>query len=199
MQEQGCERFARTIKMCRLLILGLSLVFAQGLNADSSPQSRERIYEDAWLKIRLISRTPQQVAAFYEGRGFPSHMVELIASKCFITVGIRNKGADVLWHELDRWRFTGARGRIERIDRAWWKARWRAVNAPMPSQSTFRWTLLPERLDFSSGEAEGGNLVLPRVGGPFTLEADFVASVDQASEKISVRLENLYCAEDSEH
>lgn len=184
--------------MLRLPILVLSLILAQGLAAESAPQARERVYEDAWLKIRLIARTPQQMAAFYEGRGFPPRMIELIASKCFITVGIRNKSADILWHELDRWRFTGTRGRIDRVQRAWWKAQWRAMNAPMPSQSTFRWTLLPERLDFRPDEAEGGNLVLPREKGPFTLEAYFLAGADRAGEAIRARLENLHCAEDSE-
>jgi len=72
------------------------------------------------------------------------------------------------------------------------------MNAPMASQSTFRWTLLPERLDFRPDEAEGGNLVLPREKGPFTLEAYFLAGADKAGEAIRVRLENLYCAEDSE-
>jgi hypothetical protein len=164
------------------------------VHADDKPASRE--LENDHVKMRLAPRTPQQVAAFYLGRGFPSAMVDLIKRKCFITVSIHNKSRDVVWLELHDWRFISDTGDIERIPRKWWKHQWRDMNAPMANQSTFRWTLLPETLDFQPDEREGGNLVLPQVTGSFALEARFATGQDKRGGTVTLRFDNLRCAED---
>jgi hypothetical protein len=64
----------------------------------------------------------------------------------------------------------------------------------MASQSTFRWTLLPESLDFRPDEAEGGNIVLPPPSGPFTIEAPFEVSVDGDVQRRLVTFEGVRCA-----
>jgi hypothetical protein len=68
--------------------------------------------------------------------------------------------------------------------------------APLPSQSTFRWTLLPEALDFRPDESEGGNITLERTAESFALEARFAVGADRTGGDIEVRLDGLHCAED---
>jgi hypothetical protein len=72
------------------------------------------------------------------------------------------------------------------------------MTAPLPSQSTFRWTLLPEVLDFRPDEAEGGNVTLERTGKAFALEARFAIGTDRKGGDIEVRIDGLRCAEDPE-
>lgn len=151
------------------------------------------------VKLKLIPRTPEQMSAFYEARGFPPQMIELLSHQCFITVGIHNTGKDIIWLDLANWRFTTADGKqLHRPHRDDWKQKWQAMGVPLAKQSTFRWTLLPEALDYQPDEAEGGNIILPRVKGPITLYAEFASGADKRGPLIKVIHKNLRCAENPE-
>jgi len=175
-------------------LLLLSAFCAASLSVAAAP-SEPRRFENARLEVRLMPRTPEQIAAFYIGRKFPEDMVAELRARCFITVGIRNKSDDIVWLDLAQWRFADPAGALERYDRDYWKRRWEAMGAPLPAQSTFRWTLLPEELDFRPGEAEGGNIILPRRPGPYVVEALFPTGAERTGEPIRVRFEPLTCAE----
>jgi len=41
-------------------------------------------YEDDLIRLRLIPRTPEQMAGFYEARGFPVAMIEELTQHCFL-------------------------------------------------------------------------------------------------------------------
>lgn len=179
----------------RILLLALATVACVPAQARAIKDDQRPAYEDERLSLRLRPRTPEQVAAFYEARGFPQPMIDLIREQCFVTVGIHNKTGGILWHDLGRWRFIKPAGEIRRLDRNWWNRQWQAMEAPMPSRSTFRWTLLPEKLDFRPDEAEGGNITLPRSGDTFTLEAWFRVGTEGQGEDVLVRVENLRCAD----
>lgn len=153
-------------------------------------------FEHPRLNVRLIPRTPQQIAAFYIGRRFPRDMIDLLRRQCFITVVIRNKSREVIWLELDNWRFYGEAGEVERLDRSYWNERWQQMGVPMAARSTFRWTLLPEVLDFRPAEAEGGNIILPRSDQGLTLEARFDVGANREGAPIRMRIDDLRCAED---
>ena len=156
----------------------------------------ERRFENDQLAIRVIPRTPQQMAGFYEARGFPPAMIELIRRQCFIAAIIHNKSRDVVWLELDRWRFSGPGGVITRRPRDAWQPLWEAIDAPLPSRSTFRWTLLPETLDFRPDEREGGHVVLPAIREPFRLEMNFATGEDKSGKPIQVRFDDLRCGQE---
>jgi len=173
--------------------LPLAVVWAVSVASAAEPQVRE--FENERLKVRLVPRTPEQIAAFYIGRKFPAEMVDELRARCFFTVLIQNKSDGIIWLDLDRWRFLGAGGEVQRFGRAYWRERWEALDMPLPARSTFRWTLLPESLDFRPGEAEGGNIVLPRTPDPFTIEAPFATGAERTGEPILVRFERLHCAE----
>jgi len=151
---------------------------------------------DSRVDIKFTPRSPEQMSAFYEARGFPTPMIELLAKQCFITVGIHNTGKDTIWLELSRWRFTAQGKEITRYHRKHWLQQWQKMNIPLAKQSTFRWTLLPEVLDYQPDESEGGNIILPQVRGPITLNAEFASGADKRGPLIRVRYDNLHCAED---
>ena len=175
----------------RLLILMLMLL--PWLASAAGPG--ERRFDNGRVRLHLHPRTPDQIAAFYEARGFPRAMVARLRAQCFITTTVRNLGDDIVWLEPARWEFRAADGRpIERLDRAYWKAQWAAMDAPLPARSTFRWTQLPESLDLRPGEGEGGNVILPRVAGGFSLIARFATGADRSGPAIIVRFRDLRCA-----
>lgn len=171
----------------------------QGLPGLSfAAQAKPPGYEDAQIRLRLIPRTPDQMAGFYEARGFPKAMVDTLKEYCFFTVGIRNKSSDIVWLELDRWRFESSQGEVRRIPRRYWPPLWKQMKVPMAAQSTFRWTLLPEVLDFRPDEHEGGNIVLKASDQDFSLTASFAIGADKQGGLIKARIDNLRCARDDE-
>ncbi|MFQ5642490.1 MAG: hypothetical protein ACE5FQ_02210 [Thiogranum sp.] len=151
---------------------------------------------DHRVDIRFTPRTPEQMSAFYEARGFPAPMIELLAKQCFITVRVHNTGEDIVWLDLSRWRFSAHGKDVPRYHRNHWLPLWKEMNVPLAKQSTFRWTLLPEALDYQPDEAEGGNIILPRVKGAISLTAEFASGPDKRGPLITLHYDDLYCAED---
>lgn len=171
----------KTLSVC-LVIIFVTNVYAKP------------VYESPQLSVWLSPRTPQQIAAFYEARGFSQAMLAYIKPLCFITVRIRNKSQHVIWLDLKNWQFSDTSGTLQRFHRNDLKATWQNMNVPLAHQSTFRWTLLPEKLDFRPGETEGGNIVLPRHGKPVHLKATFMTHANKAGQAILVELDNINCA-----
>ncbi|HFD79537.1 MAG TPA: hypothetical protein ENK05_03945 [Gammaproteobacteria bacterium] len=146
------------------------------------------------VEVELVPRSPEQMSAFYEARGFPPAMVARLARECFITVRIRNTGREVVWLDLAQWRFSADDRPLRRYRRDYWKKKWEEMNIPLASQSTFRWTLLPETLDYQPGEVEGGNVILERTSAPISLEANFDTGPDRKGTPIRLHFDQLRCA-----
>lgn len=182
--------------MIRSRALAYAFVIALAASSATGAADDPYAYKDERLTVRLTPRTPQQMAAFYQARGFGRDMVDVLSAQCFITVLIKNTSPDTIWLDLTQWAFHNADGRLERRDRGYWLQRWKTLNIPLAHQSTFRWTLLPERLDFRPGEHEGGNIILPRTGKPATIAARFDAGADRNGKPILVEFNNVRCAED---
>ncbi len=150
------------------------------------------------IDIQFAPRTPHQIMSFYEARGFPPEMITVLSKQCFITVRIHNRSDGKVWLDLTNWRFSHDGKPLRREHRNHWLDKWHAMNMPQASISTFRWTLLPESLDYLPDEEEGGNIILPRVTGPITLNATFATADKRQGPKVSVNYNGLYCAEDKE-
>jgi hypothetical protein len=172
------------------LLAFTSAAIAQGAAAPQRPQ-----FENDYFRLRLAPRTPNQIAAFYEARGFPRFAIDELKSLCFITIGFRNKSDQVIWHDMDKWQITGPKGEIKRYPRSYWPAFWDKRGLAKRFQSTFRWTLMPEKLDFRPAEGEGGNMILPRTREPMTLHATFRLG-GRRGTLVDVTIDNLHCAED---
>lgn len=172
------------------------LLFVMTSTYIATPVMANNQFENDQLKLRINAHTPHQMAAFYEARGFPQAMIKSFSTVCFFTIGIKNKTQTILWHDLAQWKFTSVGKAVQRLDRQYWKSKWQEMNIPMASQSTFRWTLMPEQLDFRPQESEGGNITLPR--GPlfYDFTATFHTGADKSGEILQVHLPNIRCAED---
>jgi len=150
------------------------------------------------LEIDFTPRTPNQLGSFYEARGFPKEMRDVLSKQCFITVGILNTSNKKIWLDLSNWKFSAAGKPIERQHRDYWKKRWQDMGMPLSKQSTFRWTLIPETLDYLPGEHEGGNIVLPFTDQPISVTATFATGDDRQGKTITISTDKLFCAEDAE-
>ncbi|MCW8875273.1 MAG: hypothetical protein OQK27_05905 [Gammaproteobacteria bacterium] len=157
-------------------------------------QADELRHDSPILTVQLGPRTPEQIAAFYEARGFQADMIEVLRQQCYLTVFIHNKSQDILWLDLQHWEFSNADGPVARLDRHHWRQRWQAMEIPLAHQSTFRWTLLPEQLDFLPGEREGGNLILPRLDKPLRIQARFDTGADRAGPPVQLVFDRVECA-----
>jgi hypothetical protein len=186
--------------LSRLLFTPLLLAVitcATGGSRAPEPAAPEPVVENErlYLLVRLLA--PQQMAAFYEARGFPKNAIERLRKTCFLLAHVENRGDEILWLDLQHWRFIGAGGELRRLDREYWRAVWDEIDLPQANRSTFGWTQLPEVRDLQPGEPVGGNVVLPRTGEPFTLVADFLTGKDRRHGRIEVRFQDLRCAEDT--
>lgn len=147
----------------------------------------------ASVELEFKPRTPDQMSAFYEARGFPDAMIKPLHAQCFITVRVTNTGQEVVWLDLARWTFTVNGAPLQRYHRNYWLEKWKTMGMPAASRSTFRWTLLPEQLDYQPGESEGGNIILPRVKDPIHLHAEFATGKDRKGPTIKLDFDNLRC------
>jgi hypothetical protein len=175
---------------CALVLL----LFSGACLAGDAKPARPEI-DDNDFTLRLAPRTPNQIAAFYEARGFPRFAIDEVKKACFITVGLRNKSNTIVWFNLGNWRFSTTKGPLKRIRREDWKQRWNDLGLEQRFQSTFRWTLSPEQLDFRPNEREGGNITLPRTDLPITITGEIYVG-KQKNRLYQVKFENISCARD---
>lgn len=185
--------------MKRILVncfLALFYCMATVASAASDKSDNRHHFENKQLVIRITARSPDQIAAFYEARGFPGNMIARLKNECFMTVGIKNKTRDILWLDLAQWQFSSAGKAVKRYHRNEWTSVWHSLEVPLASQSTFRWTLLPELLDFRPDEREGGNIILERQNGAYTLTARFMSGEDKRGKPVDAIIENIHCAKD---
>lgn len=181
--------FYKTVVVCLLILLPTFL--------PAPLQAAEPIeYDTPKLTIGFQPRTPQQIAAFYEARGFSKATIDKLKQQCFITVWIHNKSSGIIWLDLSQWQFSNPDGKLARRDRQYWKAVWNEMQIPLAHQSTFRWTLLPETLDFRPDEREGGNIILPRSDQAFQIQATFPTGADKSDVPIRLSFNYLQCAND---
>ena len=178
------------------LFAGLSIgmtscvISAAGNNANPRINTKQ-------LSMELRGNTPDQMKAFYEGRGFPQKARERIGNTCYFTVIINNKSNDILWLEPGNWRFMDKTGlRIKRFDHNYWKRYWKTEKLSLANQSTFTWTLLPDSRDLHPNETAGGNIVIEPVDHPFNLEARFKTGKDKRGSEIVLRFDGVKCAKD---
>lgn len=177
----------------RLRIFGSALFVMFALCAQAADEVVVPAYEDELMRLRVLPRSVEQMAAFFEARGFPVVMIDELSRYCFFTVVLKNKSRDVVWLDMSQWRFVAGEQELERIPRSRWPEQWAAMQIPLSAQSTFRWTLLPERLDFQADESEGGNVIVARTDRPFSLIARFALGPAGEKGMRVARIDNLAC------
>lgn len=160
--------------------------------ADSKTNSHR--IEDKDITVVIGSRTPDQLEAFYSGRGFNSASIDEIKKTCFVFGMVDNKTYDTLWLSLDDWNFVSADGSpLKRYKRDDWKKIWNKTGLSQAHQSTFGWTQLPESRDLRKHEHVGGNVAVEWHDKPFKLEATFRTGADKSGKSRTITIENLTC------
>jgi len=184
----------RILFACLLPVCGLAPCHAVTAGGESSP---DPTVENEEIFMQLRPRTPEQMAAFYEARGFSKQAIGHIKQACFVTAIIKNKSNRVVWLDLDNWHLETPSGELRRRGRDDWERLWQEIDLPQAHRSTFGWTQLPAVRDLQPGEGVGGNITLPRGGEAFTLKADFLTGKTRRLGMIRVRFENIHCPEDT--
>jgi hypothetical protein len=149
------------------------------------------------LDFRVSPRTSAQQAAFFEARHFTPEGIARIRATCFLTFGIVNRTPQVVWLELDHWRFMQDGQPVHRISRPEWRTLWQEIDLPPANRATFDWTQLPEVRDLRPDEPVSGNVALTPPQGEFGLEATFRTGADGGGAPITVRVTGLRCGGDT--
>lgn len=185
----------RLNSVARLSVVGLFLTTGAVAADDiTAPPATRREIREQGLVVSISPRTPDQLYAFYSARGFPDNALQHITSRCFLTIGIRNERNDVVWLELDNWRFIDRHGRdLARIKRAEWNTHWDRLQILSAQRAAFNWTQLPERRDLQPAEPVGGNVSLSPPASTFVLEAKFLTGADKRGPVVRLHIENLTC------
>lgn len=146
--------------------------------------------------IHVRTRTPEQIVAFYEARGFPPAAQQVLANHCFIGVSVRNQSGRVVWLEPGTWKIvakTTGTGRVSPLSEQYWHHQWDRIALPSAQRSTFKWTRLPGMRDLRPNEPVGGNLAIPRIEGKFSLDMTFVTGANRNGSILRTQFTNLQC------
>jgi len=173
-----------------VLIVFVGALFTPAHAADKQLTPR---FENEQLSLRLFPRSTEQMAGFFEARGFPIAMIQRLSGYCFFTVVIENKMNKQLRLDLSGWTFSTDQQPLSRMPRKKWPPIWKALHIPQASQATFRWTLLPEILHFYANESEGGNIILQKTNRPIVLRAEF--GVGKGDDTLLVTVDGLRCVD----
>jgi hypothetical protein len=147
------------------------------------------------VEIEFVGRTQDQMASFYEARGFPDEMLKVIEQHCLFTTRITNVSDDVVWLEMENWEFTVDGKVIAVKSRKEWREFWTAMGIPKNHQTTFHWTQIPDSLDYLPGEEEGGNISFPRTNRPISVKASFSTGKDKKGPVYHFEKHSLECAD----
>lgn len=173
----------------------LTILVCSSATAADKPY-RGPFVENDKLLVVLIPHTPEQMAAFYEARGFPRNAIERIRKTCFVTVHIKNKSRSTIWLEQKNWHASNNDKPLPRLGRDYWDEQWDDIELPLAKRSTFGWTQLPEVRDLQADEPVGGNIVFPGTTDTFDLVAYFYLGKDKRGGMLVTRFENIQCPKD---
>jgi hypothetical protein len=174
------------------LALALSIAPTSHVVAMEKPYPGTFFENDELLMV-VIPRTAEQMAAFYEARGFPQRAIDEVTATCFVTIHIDNKSRHVTWLETGNWRLTSQGKALHILGSEFWDATWEKIDLPQAFRSTFFWTQLPPVVDLHPDEPVGGNIVLPGSIGRFDIEANFKTGADKQGEPLQVRFTDIEC------
>lgn len=171
------------------------IFFAVNFMPTTPAQASERPKnQTSAVSFSISVRTPEQIRAFYSGRGFPEAAILELESKCMLTIGLQNKHNDTVWLEPSQWRFTTEHGaEVNRISREEIARRWEQLNIPLASRATFGWSQLPESRDLFPGEGAGGNILIIPPADSFSVEAIFATGTNKTGATIKLKTALLKC------
>lgn len=187
-------------RAARVLALWLVTLGSAAAAVERSTDAATGLVTWAWhdgaSRITLVQLLPDQVRAFFQGRGFTAAQSERVAATCVFQLVIRNgaDAAEAMTVELPAWRVERAGGGAgsPRLAAAW-EAEWARLGVASGPRVAFRWALFPARQRFAPGDWNMGMLTLDlEHGTTFDLHAAWHAG----SQARTVVFRDLACAED---
>lgn len=183
------KRYFYSLASTFILLLALFISSTELIAAEK----KNNVYEDDDIYLRFVFRSAEQVAAFYEGRGFPKAAINRIVQSCFVTVILKNKSNDIIWVDINNWVFE-ANGKIfERYKQSYWDKQWDEIKLKQAHRSTFSWTLFPETRDLQVDESVSGNIPLPVQTQGFSLTLNFSAAENKKGKMKTFKVNDMYC------
>lgn len=154
------------------------------------------MWRDESATITLNQLLPDQVRAFFQGRGFSVEESERVARHCVYQMIVRNEAqADTPMEiALDEWRVIGA-GKTIGVPRTAsdWDQEWARLGVGQGPRIAFRWALFPASQEFQPGDWNMGMLTLAvPIGDAFDLQASWRRG---AGSQVAT-IDDLRCAED---
>lgn len=131
-------------------------------------------------------------AAFYINRGFKPAVIQLYASACGLSFGMRNTGGGSIESHLRDWRAIGADGAevALRMPESW-DAEWERAGVPQAARIAFHWAQFQSEIHFAAGDWIMGMATLSAAPqAPFKLRARYR---DGGGEH-EILIEGLACA-----
>ena len=183
-------QYLTTLQSTCAVLLGTLL--ATSTFSIEQPYAGPFVENDDMLMV-LMPHTPEQIAAFYEARGFPEAALELISNACFVTVHIENKSQRVIWLETATWQLSSNNQAVQRLDKDHWDTLWDEINLPLAKRATFGWTQLPVQRNLQPDEPVGGNIVLRGDIRKFNLEARFLTGKHKRGGMLEIRFQDIDC------
>lgn len=148
------------------------------------------------VSLKLSQILPDQVRAFYLGRGFDPAAAELLATgACVFQTVFRNESvSEGIRFHLGEWRALTAGGEVAlRLD-AHWQREWQARGVPPGPRTAFRFALYPTEHRYQVGDWNMGMTFYPlALGSEFDLR--FVWWRD--AQRYESVLRGVRCATDS--
>lgn len=176
------------------MVTTLDVVLALLLAAADTPaEPRETRVSGVYLSLTPI--LPDQVRAFYLGRGFDADSTELLATKaCVFQTVFRNESiAGGIAFNLADWRVRVPKGEAPlKLERDW-QREWERRGVPAGARTAFRYALFPTEHRYEVGDWNMGmtTYILPP-GSRFDLK--FVWH--EGDKRHEAVLRNVHCASD---
>lgn len=182
-----------TSRICLAGYLAWVFLLISGETAAAEGQLVDGVY------LKATVRTPVQMTAFYEARGFPARATAILGKYCFVTVIVRNRSDRVVWLEPGRWTIKAEDGHVTApMTPAAWSKEWNDVVLPAAQRATFQWTQLPKSRDLQPHEPVGGNLAFHGFTGKFALKMQFATGAMRDGRPIRAEFRGLSCGKDPE-
>jgi hypothetical protein len=187
-------------RAARVLVLWLATLGSASAEVARSSDAATGLVTWAWhdgaSRITLAQLLPDQVRAFFQGRGFSAAQSERVATGCVFQLVIRNEApaAAAMTVELPAWRVERAGGDAgsPRLAAAW-EAEWARLGVASGPRVAFRWALFPARQRFAPGDWNMGMLTFDLAhGATFDLHAAWRAG----NQPRTVVFRDLACAEE---
>jgi len=153
------------------------------------------VFKTKQVRIKLRPRSPEQIAAFYFGRGFPLAMVNEIKQLCFITVSLHNRSKHKLLLDFTNWYFNSKTNALKRYTNSYWIKIWKKHKYPKPSIATFTWTTLKDQFEFQPDEYEAGNIILKRSSDLINIKGTLFLLKNNKPVPIKINFEGIRCVQ----